>query len=332
MIRNARLTDRPALAELARRVAERGNDDRHTLGLPGRREDTERVPLATLIPSWLPLRAPSLHLVYEENGRIMGSCRALEEPHRPDWVIVELDAGDHPMASEVRFQLLQGVVAEGAQRHVARFHAACSAAPENLELFNQLAFVAYAEEQILYRAPDATRSGANGAPGGGADEFVPAQPAHAWHMFRLWSEVTPPTVARTDGYRAADWETADREAVVPRSSLTPLLRFADVRSWLLPDDGGAAAFVQHGLSRRGPHYLRMLAGPRIDPARVVAAAISAAGPAARRAGILTPVRTYEPPLRIAAEDVGFELAGVVTLLIREVRASVRQPAMVPAVQ
>jgi hypothetical protein len=162
--------------------------------------------------------------------------------------------------------------------------------------------------------------------------MIAAQPAHAWELFRLWSEVTPPRVARTDGYRAADWETADHEAVVPRSSLTPLLRFADVRSWLLRDEGGAAAFVQHGLSRRGPHYLRMLAGPRTDPAAVVAAALAAAGGAASRAGILTPVRTYEAPTRSAAEGAGFELAGLVTLLVREVRAAVRQPAMVPAVQ
>ncbi|MDQ3881165.1 MAG: GNAT family N-acetyltransferase, partial [Chloroflexota bacterium] len=313
----------------------RGNDDRHTLGLPGRREDTERVPVAALIPSWLPLRAPSLHLVYEEDGRIVGSCRALEEPHRADWVIVELDAVDHPMAAEVRFQLLQAVIAEGAQRHVARFHAACSAAGENLELFNQLGFVGYAEEQILYRGPEAaTVPAANGAArdDDAAAAMVPAQPSHAWELFRLWSEVTPPPVARTDGYRASDWETADREAVVPRSSLTPLLRFSDVRSWILPDRNGAAAFVQHGVSRRGPHYLRLIAATRTDPTVVVAAALDAAGNEACEAGILTPVRTYEAPLRSAAADAGFELAGEVRLLVRDVRAAIRQPAMVPAVQ
>lgn len=334
MIRSARLTDGPALAELARRAAEAAHQDRHTLGLPGRRVDAERVSLAALLPSWMPLRAPSLHLVLEEDGRIVGSCRALEEPRRPDWVIVELDAEEHPMAAEVRYQLLQAAVAEGAQRHVARFHAACSAAAENLELFSQAGFLAYAEEEILYRAPE---RGANGAPSGraGIDDayhLVAAQPSNAWHLFQLWSEVTPAAVARTDGYTAADWETADREAVVPRSSLTPLLRFAEVRSWLLPGERGAAAFAQHGLSRRGPHYLRLLTGRATDPGLLLGAALQAAGAAARGAGILTPVRTYEAPTKSAAVEAGFEPVGRVTVLVRDVRAAVRQPAMMPAVQ
>lgn len=334
MIRAARLSDRPALAELARRTAEGDRGDRHSLGLPGRQVAAERLSLAALIPSWMPLRAPSLHLVLEENGRIMGSCRALGEPHGADWVIVELDAADHPMAAEVRFQLLQAAVGEGAQRQVARFHAACSGAMENLELFRQLGFVAYADEEILYRPPRAVAP--NELPDVGTDapayELIPAQASHAWYLFQLWNEVTPAPVARTDGYGAGDWETADHEAVVPRSSLTPHIRFAAVHGWLLPDDGGAAAFVQHGVSRGGPHYLRVIAGRRADPQRVLASALRVAGDGARDAGILTPVRTYERPTASAALEAGFEPVAQVTLLVRDVRAVVRQPAMVPAVQ
>ena len=47
------------------------------------------------------------------------------------------------------------------------------------------------------------------------------------------------------------------------------------------------------------------------------------------AGILSPVRTYEASGMRAAEASGFEPIGRVTMLVREVRAQVREPAMVP---
>jgi hypothetical protein len=47
------------------------------------------------------------------------------------------------------------------------------------------------------------------------------------------------------------------------------------------------------------------------------------------AGILSPVRTYEWSGMRAAEQTGFEPIGRVTLLVREVRAQVRQPALMP---
>jgi hypothetical protein len=44
------------------------------------------------------------------------------------------------------------------------------------------------------------------------------------------------------------------------------------------------------------------------------------------------VRTYESSGMRAAEAAGFGPIGKVTLLVREVRAQVRQPAMVPAIR
>ena len=41
---------------------------------------------------------------------------------------------------------------------------------------------------------------------------------------------------------------------------------------------------------------------------------------------------YDGEGRGAAADTGFEPIGRVTLLVREVRSAVRQPAMVPAIQ
>ena len=93
-IRSARLTDRQALADLSRRVHASHDAHRRSLGVPAPSTDAHRISLSTLIPSWLPLRAPSVHLVAEIDGELVGSCRAIEEPHRDDWVITELDAAE----------------------------------------------------------------------------------------------------------------------------------------------------------------------------------------------------------------------------------------------
>lgn len=323
-IRPARLTDRPALVALSRQVHEGTEGFRRSLGVPARSAAPPRISLAALMPSWLPLRSPSVHMVAEWDGRLVGSCRAVEEPHRDDWVITELDAADSEMAAEVRFALLRAVIEEGSRREVARYHAACADVPENMELFGQLNFMAYANEEIWYREPGAVRDGR-------PDDLLPATPPDAWHLFDLWTHTTPPAIARIEAYAAQDWEPVGHEGVVPRSSLNPLLHFSEVSGWLLADGERVAGFAQHGACREGPHYLRFLVREGADGSAFLAAVLKAAGAEALSAGILAPVRTYESAGRRAAEAAGFEPVGQVSMLVREVLASVRQPAMVPAI-
>jgi len=326
-IRAARITDRQALVALSRQVHDSAEGYRRSLGVPARSAAPPRISLAALMPSWLPLRSPSVHLVAEWGGRLVGSCRAIEEPHRDDWVITELDAAASPMAGEVRYALLQALIEEGAQHSVARYHAACADVPENMELFGQLSFMAYAHEEIWYRAPGALPA----APAATSEPMAPATPPDAWHLFDLWTHATPPAIARIEGYGAADWEPVGHEGVVPRSSLNPLLHFSEVNGWLLPEGQRVAGFAQHGACRAGPHYLRFLVRDGADGAAFLGAVLKAAGSEALAAGILAPVRTYESTGRQAAEAAGFEPVGQVSMLVREVLASARQPAMVPAV-
>ncbi|PZR64125.1 MAG: hypothetical protein DLM71_04670 [Chloroflexi bacterium] len=348
-IRPARLTDRPALADLSRRVHQSPDAHRRSLGVPAPSATRSRLMLSTLIPSWLPLRAPSVHLVAEADGQLVGSCRAIEEPHRDDWVIIELDAADGPLAMEIRYELLRALVEEGGRRNVSRYHAACADVRENLELFGQAGFMAYAQEEIMYRPPEPMHGprswmrrlvtgdgnsmrrvdGAARREAGSA--LLAAGAPDAWHLFDLWSHATPPAIARVEGYSAADWEAVAHEAIVPRSSLNPLLHFSGVAAWYVPHDQRAGAFVQHGSCKEGPHYLRFLVRDGIDGADLLRVALAGLAPEAIAAGILSPVRTYEVTGMRGALATGFEPIGRVTLLVREVRAQIRQPAMVPAV-
>ena len=341
-IRSARLTDRQALADLSRRVHAPRDAHRRSLGVPAPSTDAHRISLSALIPSWLPLRAPSVHLVAEVGGDLVGSCRAIEEPHRDDWVITELDAVDGPMAAEIRFDLLRALVEEGAGHDVARFHAACADVRENLELFGQAGFMAYAQEEILWRPPEVvrgarswlrgivSREGRRGEPAAAeAPELQAAGAPDAWHLFDLWTHTTPPAIARIEGYHASDWDGVGNEAIVPRSALNPILHFGEVDAWLLPVEQRVAGFAQHGACRSGPHYLRFLVRDGADGAGFLRAVLARMGGEAMAAGILSPVRTYESTGTRAAGAVGFEPIGRVTLLVREVRAQVRQPALMP---
>ncbi len=346
-IRPARLSDRPALVDLSRRVHGSTDAHRRSLGVPAPSTALPRISLGALIPSWLPLRAPSVHLVAEADGQLVGSCRAITEPHREDWVIIELDAADRPLATEVRWSLLGALIEEATQHNMARIHVACSDVPENMELFGQLGFMAYAEEEIWYRpaetSPPARSWLRARLPGGGSSggetnastDDAPALqevgPSDAWHLFDLWTHTTPPAIARLESYGATDWEPVGHEGVVPRSSLNPLLHFSAVNAWLLPDGARAAGFAQHGACREGPHYLRFLIRDGTDGLAFLQATLAALGSEAAAAGILSPVRTYEAAGRQAATAAGFEPVGRVTMLVREVGAAVRQPAMVPAI-
>ena len=341
-IRAARLTDRQALGDLSRRVHASSDAHRRSLGVPAPTAETPRISLSTLIPSWLPLRAPSVHLLAEVDGEVVGSCRAIEEPHRDDWVITELDASDGPLAAEIRWALLEALVEEGARHDVARFHAACADVRENLELFGQAGFMAYAQEEILWRPPEVvrgarswlrgivSREGRRGEPAAAeAPELQAAGAPDAWHLFDLWTHSTPPAIARIEGYHASDWDGVGNEAIVPRSALNPILHFGEVDAWLLPVEQRVAGFAQHGACRSGPHYLRFLVRDGADGAGFLRAVLARMGGEAMAAGILSPVRTYESTGTRAAGAVGFEPIGRVTLLVREVRAQVRQPALMP---
>src|SRR5205823_546726 len=128
------------------------------------------------------------------------------------------------------------------------------------------------------------------------DRHVTLQPAgapDAWHLFDLWTHATPPAIARIEGYSAADWDSVGHEAIVPRSSLSPILHFTEVDAWLMPHDQRAGGLAQHGACRESPHYLRFLIRDGTDGVAFLRAVLDAIGPDAASAGLLAPVRTYE---------------------------------------
>ncbi|HEY7828618.1 MAG TPA: hypothetical protein VIB99_10300 [Candidatus Limnocylindrales bacterium] len=338
-VRMARLTDLAALGELSRLAQ---TDAARSLGLPVTRPrmgvfSLFRLPLGAFQPS-------DLLYVHELDRRISGLLRVERDSHRDEWTVVELDAIGQADAGDIRFRLVQHLLRDGARRGALRFHVACADADGNVELFMQAGFVRYGEEKILFR--DSTES----LPEAWPDERAvacgirPAQPLDALALARLYSAVTPQPVQRLEAYRLPDWERQGAGWRVPRSSLTPILRFADIEAFVQDppaggsDPDGLSALIQVAVAKEDqPHYLRILArpesdvGPLVEYGLGVIAARIGNGHEAHH-GVISSVRTYESPIDRRLEEAGFELESSVTLLLREALVRVAEPALVPAVR
>jgi hypothetical protein len=340
-VRAARLTDLAALGELSRLCQSDGADTR-SLGLP-----LSGPPIGVFSLFRLPLgafRPNDLMYVYEQEGRIAGLVRVERESVRDEWTIVELDAVGMADAGDIRYRLVNQLLREGAKRGAARFHVACADRDGNVELLMQAGFMRYGEERIL------ARPGGRALPGPWSEKRAlaagirPAAPLDALALSRLYAAATPQPVARLEAVRLPDWERQGTHWRVPRSSLAPILRFADVEGFVQAAPGGGrdgtelCGFVQVGVAKEDqPHYLKILATPETDTTAlvsfglgVIAERIGKDGGRHSQHGVIAPVRTYESPIDRRLEDAGFESVASVTLLMKETLVRVAEPALVPA--
>lgn len=348
-VRSARLTDLAALGELSRLSHPAGPEEGtlpvRSLGLP---VQATQVSVFSLFR--MPLGAFQPHdplYVYDEEGHLTGLARAERDGIRDEWTIVELDALDEGTAGEIRFRLVGHLLRDGAKRGAMRFHVACSDTDDNVELLLQAGFIRYGEERILLR--DATHALPAAPDAGLAAEagIRLARSRDALALHALHRATTPAPVARLEGYRVADWERLAAGAPIPRSSLTPILRFADLETWVQEEqDGGSglAALLQVGVAKEDqPHYLRVMARPDHDPGALIRYGLAMIGERSREAGrrrghehphlgVLAAVRTWEAPLDRRLEEAGFRPIAQVSILLKETLVRIAQPALVPVVR
>jgi hypothetical protein len=335
----ARLTDLAALGELSR-LAQADGEGARSLGLP-----VSGPPIGMFSLFRLPLgafRPNDVLYVFDRDGHIAGLLRVERESHRDEWTVVELDAVGGLDAGEVRFRLVQHLLRDGAKRGAVRFHVACTDADDNVELFMQAGFMRYGDERVLHRAPDVALPAPWSEEEARDCRIRPALPIDAVALARLYASVTPAPVQRLEALRLVDWERQGLEWRVPRSSLAPILRFADVEAFVVDAPGGGAdgtqldGFVQVGVAKEDqPPYLKLLARPGVDvmPLLRYALGVIAARsePTSRSShGVLAPVRTYELPLDRRLEEEGFDTIATVTLLMKETLVRVAEPSLVPA--
>jgi hypothetical protein len=335
-VRTARLTDLAALGELSR-IAQTDGSGSRTLGLP-----VDGPPIGVFSLFRLPLAAFRPHdllFVYETDRHLAGLGRAERESWRDDWTIVELDAIGGAQPGEIRHRLVQQILREGQKRGAVRFHVACADDHDNVELFMQAGFVRYAEERVMYRPSDSPLPSPWTEERAAAGRIRQARPVDANALMQLYAAVTPAPVQRLEAFRIPDWERQGSNWRVPRSSLAPILRFADIDGFVQdsPDGGRIDAFIQTGVAREDqPHYLRVMGRPDVDVGPLIDFGLGVIGGPAGKAsgrpnhGVLAPVRTYESPVDRRLEESGFGEIATVTVLLKETLVRVAEPGLVPA--
>ena len=340
-VRAARLTDLAALGELSR-LCQSDDPATRSLGLP-----VSGPPIGVFSLFRLPLgafRPNDLMYVYEQDGRIAGLLRVEREASRDEWTIVELDGVGMVDAGDIRYRLVQQLMRDGAKRGAARFHVACADANGNVELLMQAGFMRYGEEIVQFRDADAALPPAWSDEQAAEAGIRPAQGVDALALQRLYASVTPGPVARLEAIRLPDWERQGTHWRVPRSSLAPILRFADVEAFVQQSPGGGKdgtqldGFLQIGVAKEDqPHYLKLMARPDADASAligyglgIIAARTERGGGHRHDHGVIAPVRTYESPIDRRLEEAGFASIATVTLLMKETLVRVAEPALVPA--
>ena len=237
-VRVARLTDLAALGELSRLCQTRRAPDRARSGLP-----VSGPPIGMFTLFRLPLgafRPHDLLYVYEDDGRLAGLLRVERESQRDEWTIVELDADrpgrgrrhplpPRPAPAARREQARRGPVPRGLRRRRTAT-SSCSCRPASR---------ATARRSCSSGRPDQTLPDP-------MDRRGDAQPAHpaggrrstALALARLYATATPAPVQRLEAYRLAGLGAPGHDWRVPRSSLAPILRFADVEAFVQEAAGG----------------------------------------------------------------------------------------------
>jgi hypothetical protein len=344
-VRAARLTDLAAVSELSR--LSHGGDGAtgatgagagaagagahvRTLGLPVSSGHISvfslfRLPLGALLPG-------DLLYVYEDRGQVTGLARVEHEGLRDEFTIVELDAMDDGTAGDIRFRLVQHLLKDAGMRAGLRFHVACADEGGNVELFMQAGFARYGEERLFYRPPDGPDAQSMTAGEAVEHGIRPAQPLDAFEIDRLYRAATPQPVARLEGYRLVDWERQGNHWRIPRSALTPLLRFADIEAFVQGSatDQTLLAFCQIGTAKADqPDYLRVISRPEHDPSDLIRFGLAQARRHRAGRGVVSAVRSYESPLDRRLAENGFDSLAVVSLLMREMAQRVKEPALVP---
>ena len=266
-----------------------------------------------------------------QRGAFTDGLARVERDDRGDWTIVELDAVD----DAARARLLTRVVREAGRHGVVRLHAACAEDVATLTLLGGAGFQPYARE-TLYVRKGGLSSGARAA----LVALRLAQPSDALRIAQLMSTTTPPAVSRMELIDAREWERAAAGTWAPRASITPLLRLAEQSAFVLDGAAGEAdAWIHLGVAReRGeehPHALRISLLPGVDAAQLIQAGLAEIGKRAARVGtvengVLAVVRSYEGGLGAALTAQGFTPIGDLRLVVRDARARVTAPGMLPA--
>lgn len=343
-VRLARITDLAALVEISRRAQRAAGDEPTTIRSLGLPFAPAALSLYQLFRMPLSLVRSSDSIWIHQTGPTLDGLARVERDVEGDWTIVELAAAE----DAARARLISRIVREAGRHGVARIHVACREDTAMLTLLIASGFQSYARETlyILQQHQPHIESPAQpvSTSTGGRNASPPLRAARADDAIRiagLMAQVTPPAVARVELPTTRDWERAASGEWAPRASISPLLRLVEGSAFVADGDAGEIeGWVHLGVAREPgeehPHTLRITTRPGVDAAPLISASLANIAARAVRSGtergaVLAVVRSYEVGLGGALRAQGFVEIADLRLAVRDARARVSSPGMVPAI-
>lgn len=340
-VRLARITDLAALVEISRhaqRAAHDGSGTIRSLGLP---IAPAALSLYQLFRMPLSLIRSSDSIWVHQRGPILDGLARVERDVDGDWTIVELAAED----DAARARLVTRVAREAGRHGVVRIHVACREDDATLSVLSAAGFQTYARETLYALPPDReARAEATAHVHERPDRVgLPLRAARAGDALsiaQLMMRITPPAVARVELVGARDWERAAAGEWAPRASISPLLRLVSGSAFVVDGasgeiDGWIHLGIARELGEEHPHTLRVMTRPGVDPSPLISASLAEIAAGATRAGsgggvVLAAVRSYEAGLGRAMSAQGFLEVADLRLAVRDARARLAAPGMIPA--
>ncbi|MEM7343583.1 MAG: hypothetical protein AAF485_05025 [Chloroflexota bacterium] len=277
-----------------------------------------RSPLRSLLIDMVfsPRSGPSTFIFdqYDEQGRHTGVAQMRSRPGRAEQDVVfmspALDSGNGSHAIWQR--LLTHLCIQTAEQGCLRLYARLGSESEELQLFKNVGFVEYSQEEIYKLEPAALPPQDEEA----SLQLRPQIPSDGWGLQKLYTASTPRAVQNSEGLAQGQWALAGRTWTEPGH-----------RAGYVWEDGGELLGALHIRTGHQGHWIQTLLHP---DANDQAAALGKAALGLTRSQPQRPVyfayRHYELGWSAILTDLGFAPLTVQALVVKPMAIRVREPS------
>jgi len=257
----------------------------------------------------------------DEHGRHLGLAQMRSRSGRPEkdvvFVAPALDVGNGSHAIWQR--LLTHLCIQTAERGNLRLYAGLPVESEELQLFKNVGFVPYSQEDIFQLSPDAP--GLTTEPG---LTLRPQEASDGWGLQKLYGTITPRTVQNIEGLAQGQWALPNR-------------RWGEQgrRAGYVWEEGGDLLGALYLRTGKEGYWIRTLLHP--DAVDEATAFIQAAMKIVSRKAdlpIFFAIRQYEIGWRSVLTDLGFQPHTSQTLVVKPMTVRVRKKSsiLIPALE
>jgi hypothetical protein len=284
-----------------------------------------RSPLrSVLLDSFLaPHAGPSTFILnqHDEHGTSLGLAQTRVRPGRPERDVVFMSpALTNGNGSHAIWQrLLAHLCVKTAERGSLRVYARLPVQSEELQLFKNVGFLEYGQEDIYQLDPSINRTTARASLA-----LRPQRPSDGWGLQELYTTLAPRTVQNAEGLAQGQWALAQR-------------RWGEQgrRYGYVWEVNGEILGALHLRTGKQGHWVRTLLHPdALDQAEALGQAALSLTTTQPQLPVYFSLREFEAGWRHILPELGFKPLASQTMVVKHMAVRIRKtiPALLPALE